>query len=115
MTRYIESHVEACHCWVCGGYGKVEGEVAVPDPIRGGELQEKLYECTACYGEGERYRAKLTQTTVIRAFLTQAKNALEDIEMNSSDLDAIYGKIDDAIGDMERYETKVGTRNGQGE
>ena len=111
--RTIENHVESCHCWECGGYGKVEGEVAVPDPIRGGELQEKLYECTACYGEGERYRAKLTQTTVIRAFLTQAKNALEDIELLDTDLDAIYGKIDDAIGDIETYETKVGTRNGQ--
>jgi len=111
MTRYIESHVEACHCWVCGGYGKVEGEVAVPDPIRGGELQEKLYECTACYGEGERYRAKLTQTTVIRAFLTQAKNALEDIEMNSSDLDTIYSKIDALVGDVENYERRVGTRD----
>ena len=111
--RTIENHVEACHCWVCGGYGKVEGEVAVPDPIRGGELQERLYECTACHGEGERYRAKLTQTTVIRAFLTQAKNALEDIELLDTDLDRIYGKIDDAIGDIETYETKVGTRNGQ--
>ena len=109
--RTIENHVEACHCWVCGGYGKVEGEVVVPDPIRGGELQEKLYECPACYGEGEQYRAKLTQTTVIRAFLTQAKNALEDIDMNSSDLDTIYSKIDDVIGAVERYELKVGTRD----
>jgi hypothetical protein len=102
MTRYIENHVEACHCWVCDGYGKVAGD-ASPD---------RMFECTACYGEGERYRAKLTQTTVIRAFLTQAKNALEYIEMNSLDLDTIYSKIDDVIGDVERYERKVGTRDG---
>jgi hypothetical protein len=49
---------------------------------------------------------------VIRAFLTQAKNALEDIEMNSSDLDTIYSKIDDLVGDVENYERKVGTRDG---
>ena len=99
--RTIESHVESCHCWVCDGYGKVAGD----------ETPDRVYECTACYGEGERYRAKLTQTTVIRAFLTQAKNALEDIEMNSSDLDTIYSKIDDVIGAVERYELKVGTRD----
>ena len=57
-------------------------------------------------------RAKLTQTTVIRALLTQAKHAIEDIEVLDTDIDRIYGKIDDAIGDMERYETKVGTRDG---
>ena len=110
--RTIENHVESCKCWECGGYGKVTGEVGVPDPIRGGELVERVYECTKCYGEGELYRAKLTQTTVIRAFLTQAKHALEDIEMNSTDLDTIYGKIDDLVGDVERYERKVGTRDG---
>lgn len=71
-----------------------------------------MYECTKCYGEGELYRAKLTQTTVIRAFLTQAKHALEDIELNSTDLDTIYSKIDDLVGDVERYERKVGTRDG---
>lgn len=100
--RTIENHVESCHCWVCDGYGKVAGD-ASPD---------RMYECTACHGEGERYRAKLTQTTVIRAFLTQAKNALEYIEMNSLDLDTIYSKIDDVIGDVEQYERKVGTRDG---
>ena len=99
--RTIESHVESCHCWVCDGYGKVAGD----------ETPDRVYECTACYGEGERYRAKLTQTTVIRAFLTQAKNALEDIEMNSSDLDTIYSKIDALVGDVENYERKVGTRD----
>ena len=109
--RTIENHVESCHCWQCGGYGKVEGEVAVPDPIRGGDLVERVYECTKCQGGGEMYRAKLTQTTVIRAFLKQAKNALEDIELLDTDLDKIYSKIDDAIGDIERYERKVGTRN----
>jgi len=106
-----ENHVERCHCWECGGYGKVAGEVGVPDPIRGGELVERVYECTLCYGNGELYRAKLTQTTVLRALLTQAKHAIEDIEVLDTDIDRIYGKIDDAIGDMERYETKVGTRD----
>ena len=33
-----ENHVERCHCWECGGYGKKEYEQAVPDPIRGGDL-----------------------------------------------------------------------------
>jgi hypothetical protein len=98
--RTIENHVESCHCWECGGYGKVAGD----------ESPERVYECTVCYGEGERYRAKLTQTTVIRAFLTQAEHALEDIELLDTDIDRIYGKIDDVIGDIERYERKVGTR-----
>jgi len=106
-----ENHVERCHCWECGGYGKVTGEVGVPDPIRGGELVERVYECINCHGDGELCRAKITQTTVIRAFLTQAKHALEDIELLDTDIDRIYGKIDDAIGDIERYEKKVGTRN----
>ena len=109
--RVIENHVESCHCWVCGGYGKVEGEVAVPDPIRGGDLVERVYECTKCQGGGEMYRAKLTQTTVIRAFLTQAKHALEDIDLMDSDLDQIYSKIDQVVADVEHYEKKVGTRN----
>jgi len=108
----MENHVESCHCWTCGGYGKVEGEEAVSDPIRGGELVGKMYYCTDCYGGGELYRTKLTQTTVIRAFLTQAKNALEDIDLIDSDLDLAYGRIDDVIGDIENYERKVGTRNG---
>ena len=108
--RKIENHVERCHCWKCGGHGKVEGEEAVPDPIRGGDLVEKVYECTKCYGGGEMFRTKLTQTTVIRAFLTQAKNALEDIDLIDSDLDLAYGRIDDVIGDIENYERKVGTR-----
>ena len=110
--RTIENHVESCYCWKCGGYAKVEGIRAVPDSIRGGHLEEVWIECDVCHGSGERYRAKLTQTTTIRAFLTQAKHALEDIDLTDSDLDRIYGKIDDAIGDVERYETKVGTRNG---
>jgi hypothetical protein len=102
----MEYHVESCHCWQCGGYGKVEGEKAVPDPIRGGEIVGTVYYCTECHGGGEVYRAKLTQTTVIRAFLTQAKNALEDIDLIDSDLDLAYGRIDDVIGDIENYETK---------
>jgi len=112
--RTIENHVERCHCWECGGYGKKEYEQAVPDPIRGGDLVGVMGECDGCEGNGELLRAKITQTTVIRAFLTQAKHALEDIELLDTDLDAIYGKIDDAIGDIERYETKVGTRNDRG-
>ena len=108
----MEYHVESCHCWQCGGYGKVEGEKAVLDPIRGGEIVGTVYYCTECHGGGEVYRAKLTQTTVIRAFLTQAKNALEDIDLIDSDLDLAYGRIDDVIGDIENYERKVGTRNG---
>jgi hypothetical protein len=107
----MENYVERCHCWECGGYGKVIGEVGIPDPIRGGELVERVYECTKCYGEGEKYRVKLTQTTVIRAFLTQAKHALEDIQLTDSDLDQIYTTIDGAVGDIERYERKVGTRD----
>ena len=107
----MENHVERCHCWECGGYGKKEYEQAVPDPIRGGDLVGVFEECDGCEGVGELLRAKITQTTVIRAFLTQAKHALEDIEVLDTDIDRIYGKIDDAIGDIERYETKVGTRN----
>ena len=110
--RTIENHVESCKCWDCGGWGKVEYEEPRPDPMLGGELVGKIGHCHTCDGTGELYRAKVTQTTVIRAFLTQAKNALEYIELLDADLDAIYGKIDDAIGDMERYETKVGTRDG---
>ena len=101
--RTIENHVESCKCWHCGGYGKVSY-------IRGDE--EEWGHCHDCDGGGGLYRAKLTQTTVIRAFLTQAKHALEDIEMNSTDLDTIYSKIDDLVGDVERYERKVGTRDG---
>ena len=103
--RTIENHVEACKCWECGGWGKVAGN----------ESPERVYECTVCEGTGNKYRAKITQTTVIRAFLTQAKHALEDIELLDTDIDRIYGKIDDAIGDIERYERKVGTRDGQSE
>jgi len=111
--RTIENHVERWWCWNCGGHGMVEGTRAVPDPIRGGDLEEAWIECDECHGSGEKYRAKFTQTTVVRAFLTQAKHALEDIDMLDTDLDAIYGKIDDAIADVEHYETKVGTRDGQ--
>tara|TARA_Y100001938_G_scaffold134902_1_gene195907 strand:- start:969 stop:1295 length:327 start_codon:yes stop_codon:yes gene_type:complete len=107
----MENHVESCHCWHCGGYGKVAYTRAVPDPICGGDLVEEYGHCHDCDGSGGLYRAKLTQTTVIRAFLTQAKHALEDIELNSTDLDTIYSKIDDLVGDVERYETKVGTRD----
>ena len=110
--RTIENHVESCKCWDCGGWGKVEYEEPRPDPMLGGELVGKIGHCHTCDGTGEKHRAKITQTTVIRAFLTQAKNALEYIELLDADLDAIYDKIDDAIGDMERYETKVGTRDG---
>jgi hypothetical protein len=110
----MENHVERCHCWECGGWGKVEYEEPRPDPMFGGVLVGKIGHCHTCDGTGEKYRAKVTQTTVIRAFLTQAKNALEDIELLDTDLDAIYGKIDDAIGDIERYERKVGTRDDRG-
>ena len=102
----IHDHVESCHCWHCGGYGKVSY-------IFCGDV-EKWIECPDCK-DGSLYRAKLTQTTVIRAFLTQAKHALEDINLTSGDLDRIYTTIDGAIGDIERYETKVGTRNGTSE
>ena len=101
-----ENHVESCHCWHCGGYGKVSY-------IRGDE--EEWGHCHDCDGGGYLYRAKLTQTTVIRAFLTQAKHALEDIDLMDSDLDQIYTKIDQAVADVEHYETKVGTRDGQSE
>ena len=111
--RTIENHVERCHCWECGGYGKKEYTQAVPDPIRGGDLVGVMDECDECWGDGERMRAKITQTTVIRALLTQAKNALEDIELLDTDIDRIYSKVDDAIGEMERYERKVGTREKQ--
>ena len=109
----MENHVESCHCWECGGYGKKEYERAVPDPIRGGDFVGVMEECYDCHGDGELYRAKITQTTVIRAFLTQAKHALEDIDLMDSDLDQIYTKIDQVVADVEHYETKVGTRNGQ--
>ena len=62
----IENHVERCHCWECGGYGKKEYTEAVPDPIRGGDLVGVFDECDGCDGDGELLRAKLTQTTVIR-------------------------------------------------
>tara|TARA_R100001509_G_scaffold153194_1_gene113905 strand:- start:679 stop:1008 length:330 start_codon:yes stop_codon:yes gene_type:complete len=107
----MENHIESCHCWECGGYGKKEYTEAAPDPIRGGDLVGVVEECDSCEGVGELLRAKITQTTVIRAFLTQAKNALEDIDLIDSDLDLAYGRIDDVIGDIENYERKVGTRN----
>jgi hypothetical protein len=93
----------------------VQGTRAVPDPIRGGDLEEVWIECDVCHSSGERFRAKLTQTTTIRAFLTQAKHALEDIDLIDSDLDQIYTKIDQVVADVEHYETKVGTRNGKSE
>ena len=104
--RVIENHVESCHCWHCGGYGKVSY-------IRGDE--EEWGHCHDCDGGGDLYRAKLTQTTVVRAFLTQAKHALEDIDLMDIDLDQIYSKIDQVVADVEHYETKVGTRDGQSE
>ena len=121
--RMIENHVTLripacvlCHCWMMfhafNGYGKVSY-------IRDGDVEAgsgaAWMECDGCEGVGELLRAKITQTTVIRAFLTQAKHALEDIELLDTDIDRIYGKIDDAIGDIERYERKVGTRDGQSE
>ena len=106
-----ENHVERCPCWECGGYGKKEYTEAAPDPIRGGDLVGVVDECDGCDGDGELLRAKLTQTTVIRALLTQAKHALQDIEILDSDLDQIYTKIDQAVADVEHYETKVGTRD----
>ena len=98
-----ENPVEFCHCWHCGG--KREVSYIFCDV-------EKWMECPDCT-DGGRYRAKLTQTTVIRAFLTQAKHALEDIDLMDSDLDQIYTKIDQVVADVEHYETKVGTRDGQ--
>ncbi|WP_290940875.1 hypothetical protein, partial [Hyphomonas sp.] len=77
----MENHVESCHCWHCGGYGKVSY-------IRDGDVEDWGH-CHDCDGSGELYRAKITQTTVIRAFLTQAKHALEDIDLMDSDLDQI--------------------------
>ena len=110
-----ENHVESCECWGCGGYGRVEYRKDVPDPIRGGESVGVVGECEECGGSGERWRTKATQTAVIRAFLTQAKHALEDIDLMDSDLDQIYTKIDQVVADVENYETKVGTRDGQSE
>jgi len=106
------ANVERCYCWDCGGWGKVEYEEPRPDPIVGGELVSKVGHCHTCDGIGEKYRAKITQTTVIRAFLTQAKHALEDIELTDSDLDQIYTTVDGAIGGIERYARKVCTRDG---
>ena len=103
MANMTENHVESCHCWHCGGYGKVSY-------IFYGDI-EKWMECPDCK-DGDLYRAKLTQTTVIRAFLTQAKHALEDIDLMDSDLDQIYTKIDQVVADVENYEKKVGTRDG---
>jgi len=104
MEITTDNHVERCWCWECGGHGKVSYI------IRGDE--EEWGHCLDCMGEGEKYRAKATQTAVVRALLTQAKNALEYIEVTDSDLDQVYTTIDGAIGDIERYERKVGTRNG---
>ena len=108
----MENHVERCHCWECGGYGKKEYTEAVPDPIRGGALVGVIDECDGCNGDGEMFRAKSTTTAGLRAILTQAKNAMEHIEIMSNDLDKIYGQIDHTIADVERYERKVGTRDG---
>ena len=99
----MENHVESCHSWHCGCYGKGSYRFCGV---------EKWMECPDCK-EGDLYRAKLTQTTVIRAFLTQAKHALEDIDLMDSDLDQIYTKIDQVFADVEHYETKVGTRDVQ--
>lgn len=42
-------------CPECGGEGRCEYEVAVPDPMawRGGELQGRIMECEMCSGSGE--------------------------------------------------------------
>lgn len=42
-------------CPECGGEGRCEYEVAVPDPMawRGGELQGRIMECQMCEGSGE--------------------------------------------------------------
>ena len=80
-----ENHVESCYCWVCGGYGKVEGEVAIPDPIRGGYLQEVMVECEECEGSGEnKRRTKATQTAVIRSFLTATKQSKQNTHSKTS-------------------------------
>ena len=99
-----ENHVESCHCWHRGGYGKVSY-------IDGTGMSRTGVTVTTVDGNGELYRAKITQTTVIRAFLTQAKHALEDIELMDSDLDQIYTKIDQVVADVEHMEKKVETRD----
>ena len=105
------ANVERCYCWVCGGSGEVEYEDAIPDPIRGGDIVGVMGDCQECDAGGEMFRAKATTTTGLRAILTQAKNAMEDIEIMSDDLDKIYTKIDQVVADVEHYETKVGTRD----
>ena len=106
------ANVERCCCWVCGGSGEVEYEEAIPDPIRGGDIVGVMGDCQECDAGGEMFRAKATTTAGLRAILTQAKNAMEHIEIMSNDLDKIYGQIDHTIADVERYERKVGTRDG---
>ena len=107
--------VERCKCWDCGGGGVVEYEEARPDPIRGGDLVGVMGECEQCDGSGEMFRAKAVTTAGLRALLTQTKEAMEYIEMMSEDLDKIYTQVDYTIAAIERYERKVGTRNGTSE
>ena len=94
-----ENHVESCHCWHCGGWER-QGLVHIEATRR------KWGHCHDCDGTGGEYRAKITQTTVIRAFLTQAKHALEDIDLMDSDLDQIYTKIDQVVADVEELRDK---------
>ncbi len=108
--RTIENHVESCHCWVCGGYGKVAGEVAIPDPIRGGYLQEVMVECEECEGQWREVADKGHTDCCDPCLSYATKHALEDIEMNCTYLDKVYGKIDNLIADVEEYERIVGTR-----
>tara|TARA_R100001015_G_C4591918_1_gene147383 strand:+ start:783 stop:1115 length:333 start_codon:yes stop_codon:yes gene_type:complete len=107
--------VERCRCWNCGGEGGVEYEEARPDPIRGGDLVGVMGECEQCDGSGEMFRAKAVTTAGLRALLTQTKEAMEYIEIMSEDLDKIYTQVDYTIAAIERYERKVGTRNGKSE
>ena len=44
--RMIENHVERCHCWHCGGYGKVSY-------IRDGDVEAWMECCHDCDGNGE--------------------------------------------------------------
>ena len=70
-------------------------------------------ECEQCDGSGEMFRVKAVTTAGLRALLTQTKEAMEYIEIMSEDLDKIYTQVDYTIAAIERYERKVGTRDGQ--
>ena len=107
FMRMIENHVESCHCWDVG-------------TVRISNCKYPRSDVAGC-------RAMTSATTLrcggrVRAMFdhtddgdpcfphTGKTRTRRHRMVLDTDIDRIYGKIDDAIGDIERAERKVGTR-----